>query len=59
LENHTAVLASISKEKVIVDDGVAKRASEFEKMGLKGIDACIWPAQKNLQTFCSQQMMIS
>ncbi len=33
------VLASISKEKVIIDDEVIKRASEFEKMGLKGIDA--------------------
>ncbi len=33
------VLASISKEKVIVDDDVVKRALEFEKMGLRGIDA--------------------
>lgn len=33
------VLASISKEKVLVDDEVVKMASEFEKMGLKGIDA--------------------
>ena len=33
------VLASISREKVIVNDDVVKRALEFEKMGLKGIDA--------------------
>ncbi len=33
------VLASISKEKVIVHDEVVKRALEFEKMGLRGIDA--------------------
>ncbi len=33
------VLASISKEKVIVDNDVVKRALEFEKMGLRGIDA--------------------
>ena len=33
------VLASISKEKVIIDDEVVKRVLEFEKMDLRGIDA--------------------
>jgi len=33
------ILASISKEKVIVDDNIIKRALELEKIGLKPIDA--------------------
>jgi len=33
------ILASISKEKVIVDDNIVKRALELEKIGLKPIDA--------------------
>jgi len=33
------ILASISKEKVIVDDDVVKRALEIEKIGLKPVDA--------------------
>lgn len=33
------ILASISKEKVVVDDDVVKRALELEKIGLKPVDA--------------------
>jgi len=33
------ILASILKEKIIVDDDIVKRALELEKIGLKPIDA--------------------
>ena len=33
------ILALISKEKVIVDDNIIKRALELEKIGLKPVDA--------------------
>lgn len=33
------ILASISKEKVIVDDNIVKRALELEKIGLRPVDA--------------------
>ena len=32
------ILASISREKVIVDDNIVKRALELEKIGLKPVD---------------------
>ncbi len=33
------VLATISKDKVTVDENILRRASEFENIGLKAIDA--------------------
>jgi len=41
------ILASISREKVIVDDNIVKRALEIEKIGLRPIDA--------LHTACAEK----